>query len=111
VWKWALGTPTTELWMDNYCIAAGAPNAEAAHAWINWDLIPEISIQDLAYHGYHTGMKEMPTLISELAPDLEFGDMIFFDESQVATMSTQEITSAIDRQVDIINKMKAKAGA
>jgi hypothetical protein len=37
--------------------------------------------------------------------------MIFFDESQVATMSTQEITSAIDRQVDIINKMKAKAGA
>jgi spermidine/putrescine transport system substrate-binding protein len=97
--------------MDNYCIAAGAPNAEAAHAWINWDLIPEISIQDLAYHGYHTGMKEMPTLISELAPDLEFGDMIFFDESQVATMSTQEITSAIDRQVDIINKMKAKAGA
>jgi hypothetical protein len=56
-------------------------------------------------------LAEMPTLISELAPDLEFGDMIFFDESQVATMSTQEITSAIDRQVDIINKMKAKAGA
>jgi len=26
-------------------------------------------------------------------------------------MHTQEITEAIDRQVDIINKMKAKAGA
>ena len=111
VWKWALGTPSTELWMDNYCIAAGAPNAEAAHAWINWECIPEISIQDLQYHGYHTGMRDMATLISELAPDLDRGDMIFFDEAQVATMRTQEITTAIDRQVEMLNKMKAKAGA
>jgi len=111
VWKWALGTPTTELWMDNYCIAAGAPNAEAAHAWINWECIPEISIQDLQYHGYHSGMKDMATLISELAPDLDRGDMIFFDEAQVAMMTTQEITTAIDRQVEMLNKMKAKAGA
>ena len=110
-WVWVLGSPATELWMDNYCIAAGAPNAEAAHAWINWDLVPEISIQDLQYHGYHTGMKDMSKLIEELAPDLEHGDMIFFDEEQVSTMSTQEITEAIDRQVDILNKMKAKAGA
>jgi spermidine/putrescine transport system substrate-binding protein len=111
VWKWAVGSPDTELFMDTYCIAAGAPNAEAAHAWINWDLIPEISIQELQYHGYHTGMKSMPQLISELAPDVELPDMIFFDDAAVATMHTQEITSAIDRQVDIINKMKAKAGA
>ena len=41
-----------------------------------------------------------------------FGDVPdFFDDDAVATMHTQEITSAIDRQVDIINKMKAKAGA
>jgi hypothetical protein len=46
-----------------------------------------------------------------LAPDVELPDMIFFDDAAVATMHTQEITSAIDRQVDIINKMKAKAGA
>ena len=111
VWKWALGTPTTELWMDNYCIAAGAPNAEAAHAWINWECIPEISIQDLQYHGYHTGMRDMALLISEIAPDLDRGEMIFFDEAQVAMMTTQEITTAIDRQVEMLNKMKAKAGA
>jgi hypothetical protein len=37
--------------------------------------------------------------------------VIFFDDAAVATMHTQEITEAIDRQVDIINKMKAKAGA
>ena len=66
-WVWVLGSPATELWMDNYCIAAGAPNPEAAHAWINWELVPEISIKDLSYHGYHTGMKKMDQLLKELA--------------------------------------------
>ena len=110
-WVWALGGPTTELWMDNYCIAAGSPNAEAAHAWINWLLVPEISIQDLTYHGYHSGMKTIDKLVQELVPDLEKADMIFFTDEQVATMETQVINSAIDRHVDIFSKMKAKAGA
>jgi spermidine/putrescine transport system substrate-binding protein len=110
-WKWALGSPTTELWMDTYCIAEGAPNVDAAHAWINWILSPEVSIQDLQYHGYHSGMKNMPELIGELAPDLTRGDMIFFADDQVKTMNTQRITTAQDRLVDIYNKVKAAAGA
>ncbi|MEY2939978.1 MAG: extracellular solute-binding protein [Ilumatobacteraceae bacterium] len=110
-WVWVLGSPATELWMDTYCIAAGSPNAEAAHAWINWDLVPEISIKDLEYHGYNTGMKDMESLIANLAPDLERGEMIFFTPEQVATFQTQEITPALDRMVDILNKAKAKAGA
>ena len=110
-WVWVLGSPATELWMDNYCIATGAPNPEAAHAWINWELVPEISIKDLQYHGYNTGMKNMESLIAELAPDLERGEMIFFTPEQVATFQTQEITPALDRLVDILNKAKAKAGA
>lgn len=109
-WRWMLGAPNTELWMDNYCIPVGAPNVEAAHAWINWDLIPEISIKDLSYHGYHTGMKNMPALIAEIAPDLPRPEIIFFDDVQVATMQTQVITPALDRLVDILNKAKAKAG-
>jgi spermidine/putrescine transport system substrate-binding protein len=110
VWKWVLGTPNTELWMDTYCVAAGAPNAEAAHAWINWDLIPEVSIKDLSYHGYHTGMKNMSDLIAEIAPDLTRGEIIFYNDDQIATMQTQVITPALDRLIDILNKSKAKAG-
>ena len=110
-WRWVLGAPDTELFMDTFCIAAGAPNAEAAHAWINWIMIPENSIKDLEYHGYNTGMKNMETLISELAPDLVKGDMIFFADEQVKTMHTQVLNSSIDRFVDILNKAKAKAGA
>ena len=110
-WRWVLGTPDTELFMDTFCIAAGSPNTEAAHAWINWILIPENSIKDLEYHGYHTGMKEMEQLITELAPDLVKGDMIFFKPEEVKTMHTQVLNSSIDRLVDILNKAKAKAGA
>ena len=108
-WKWVLGGPATEIWMDTYCIAAGAPNPESAHAWINWLLIPEISIKDLDYHGYNSGMKNMPQLISELLPNLVNGDMIFFTDEQVATMQTGAVNSAQDRLVDIFDKMKAKA--
>jgi spermidine/putrescine transport system substrate-binding protein len=110
-WRWVLGAPDTELFMDTFCIAAGSPNTEAAHAWINWILIPENSIKDLEYHGYHTGMKEMEQLISELAPDLVKGDMIFFKPEEVKTMHTQVLNSSFDRLVDIVNKAKAKAGA
>jgi len=110
-WKWVLPGPKTQIFMDNYAIPTGAPNPEAAHAWINWNLIPEISIKDLSYHGYHTGMKSMDQLLSELAPSLEKPDMIFFSDEQVATMEPQEINEALDRLVDILNKTKAKAGA
>ena len=110
-WRWVLGSPDTELFMDTFCIAAGSPNIEAAHSWINWILIPENSIRDLSYHGYNTGMKNMEQLISELAPDLVDGDMIFFKPEEVKTMHTQILNTSIDRLVDILNKAKAKAGA
>ena len=108
-WVWGLGAPATELWMDNYAIAAGAPNPEAAHAWINWLLTPEISIKDLTYHGYHSGMKQIDQLIAELLPDLQKADMIFFTEDQVKTMQTGAVNSAQDRLIEIYDKVKAKA--
>ena len=109
-WVWGLGAPETELWMDNYCIPVGAPNADAAHAWINWLLSPEISIKDLSFHGYHSGMKNIDQLIAELAPDLARPEMIFFTDEQVATMRTGAVNTAQDRIVAILDQMKA-AGA
>jgi len=110
VWRWVLGAPKTELWMDNYCIPVGAPNVEGAHSWINWSLIPEISIKDLSYHGYHTGMKTIDQLISELAPDLDKPEMIFFGSDEVATMETQVLSDTITTMEEILSQAKAKAG-
>jgi spermidine/putrescine transport system substrate-binding protein len=108
-WVWGLGAPATEIWMDTYCIAAGAPNVEGAHAWINWLLTPEISIKDLNYHGYHSGMKQIDQLIAELLPELVRADMIFFTDDQVKTMETGAVNSAQDRLIEIFDKVKAKA--
>jgi len=110
-WVWGLGSPNTELWMDNYCIPTGAPNPDAAHAWIDWILIPEVSIKDLDFHGYNSGMLHMDQLLKELKPKLKYADMIFFNDAQVATMRTQKITSSQDRLTDIYNKIKAAASA
>jgi spermidine/putrescine transport system substrate-binding protein len=107
-YEWGLGAPATELWMDNWCVVKGAEHPEAAHAWINFILDVDNSLQDIAFHGYNTGV----TGIQEKAEaqGLEFLDMVFFTDEQVATMKAGETNSSLDRQVEIYNKTKAAAG-
>ena len=107
-YEWGLGAPATELWMDNWCIVKGAQHPEAAHAWINFILDPDNSLQDLAFHGYNTGISGVQEKAE--AEGLEFLDMVFFSDEEVATMQAGETNSALDRQVEIYNKAKAAAG-
>jgi spermidine/putrescine transport system substrate-binding protein len=106
---WGLGAPETELWMDNWCIVKGAEHPNAAHAWINYICDPEVSLKDLAYHGYNTGI----TGVEERAREegLEFLDLVFFSEEQLATMRAGAVNDAQQRLVDIWNKAKAASGA
>ncbi len=108
-WAWRLGSPATELWMDNWSIAAGAQSPEAAHAFINYTMVPETQLIQLDYIGYHTGA----TGIEEAANDegLEMLDMVFFTPEQLGTMKNGELNEAQDRVVAIWNTMKAAAGA
>lgn len=108
-WTWVLGAPATQLWMDNWCIAKGAPNIEAAHAFINFVLAPEQVIDQVDYIGYHTGAKDVESMAAD--EGLEMLDLVFFSDEQVATMQEGEVNSAQQRIVDIWNKMKAAAGA
>lgn len=108
-WQWVLGSPATELWMDNWAIPAGAPNPEAAHAFINYVLTPENSLAELDYIGYHTGA----TGIEQAAADAELPmlDLVFFTPEQIETMHEGEVNEAQERVVEIWNTMKAAAGA
>jgi spermidine/putrescine transport system substrate-binding protein len=106
---WGLGAPVTELWMDNWCIVKGAQNPNAAHAWINFICDPQVSLKDLAYHGYNTGIVGVQEEAE--AAGLEFLDMIFFSDEQVATMDAGAVNEAQQRLVDIWNKAKAASGA
>ncbi len=107
-YEWGLGAPETELWMDNWCIVKGATHPEAAHAWINFILDPDNSLQDLEFHGYNTGITGVKEAAE--AAELPFLDLVFFDEAQVATFRAGAVNSSLDRQVEIYNKIKAAAG-
>lgn len=108
-YKWGLGAPKTELWMDNWCILKEAQHPEAAYAWINFILDPENSFKDLNFHGYHTGITGVQAEAE--AAGLEYLDLVFFDEAQVATFEAGAVNSAQQRLVEIWDKAKAAAGA
>jgi spermidine/putrescine transport system substrate-binding protein len=44
----------SEIWVDNMCIPAQAPNLEAAHKWINWILEPQVGADLSNYNQYAT---------------------------------------------------------
>jgi spermidine/putrescine transport system substrate-binding protein len=106
---WGLGAPVTELWMDNWCIVKDAPDPNAAHAWINFICDPAVSLKDLAYHGYNTGIVGVQEEAE--AAGLDFLDLVFFSDEQVATMDAGAVNEAQQRLVDIWNKAKAASGA
>ncbi|WP_423494122.1 spermidine/putrescine ABC transporter substrate-binding protein [Microbacterium esteraromaticum] len=108
-WQWALGAPDTELWMDNWALAVGAPHPEAAHAFLNFILTPENQLLQVDYIGYDTGAKDIRAAAEDAG--LEMLDMVFFDEAQVATMHEGKVTESQARIVEIWNKTKAAAGA
>ncbi|MFE6964387.1 spermidine/putrescine ABC transporter substrate-binding protein [Agromyces sp. NPDC057679] len=108
-WKFVLGSPSTELWMDNWAIPAGAPHPEAAHAFIDYVLAPENAISELDYIGYHTGAKDIEQVAADAG--LPMLDLVFFTPEQLATMQEGELTEAQERIVQIWNKTKAAAGA
>jgi spermidine/putrescine transport system substrate-binding protein len=107
-YTWGFGAPTSELWMDNWCILKGAKNRDAAYNFLNFILTPEKSATDLAFHGYDTGI----TGVRDLLPkDTKFLDMVFLSPQLLTTLVTGEVNTAQDRQVAIFDKAKAKAGA
>lgn len=44
----------SEIWIDSMCIPAKAPNANAAHKWINWILDPKVGASLSNYNQYAT---------------------------------------------------------
>ena len=108
-WKWVFPGPRTEIWMDTYAIPVGAPHPNAAYAWMDYLLQPEVSLKELEYIGYNTGVKDIKPLAEEAG--VERLDIVFFTPEQVAIMESGELNSAQDRRVEIYNKFKSAAGS
>lgn len=108
-WQWVLGSPATELWMDNWAIAKGAPHPEAAHAFIDYIISPDVQLDQIDYIGYDTGVQGVQQEAEQAG--LERLDMVFFEEAQLRTMHEGKFSSAQERIVGIWNATKAAAGA
>ena len=108
-WKWVFPGPRTEIWMDTYAIPVGAPHPNAAYAWMDYLLLPEVSLQELEYIGYNTGVKDIEPLAKDAG--VERLDMVFFSPEQVASMETGVLNTAQERRVEIYNKFKSAAGS
>lgn len=106
-WKFVLPGPATELWMDNWAIAGGAPHPEAAHAFLNYVMDPAVQLQQVEYIGYHTGALGIEEAASDAG--LEMLDLVFFSEDQIATMHEGVLNESQERRVEIWNAMKAAA--
>jgi spermidine/putrescine transport system substrate-binding protein len=106
-YTWGFGAPTSEIWMDNWCILESAKNVDAAYNFINFILDPYNSATDLAFHGYDTGVTGVREL---LPPDTKFLDMVFLTPEVLATLVPGVVNSAEARQVEILEKAKARAG-
>lgn len=102
----AVGGPETELWMDNWCILAGASNVDACYNFIDFILDPANSAKDIQFHGYNTGVLGSK---EALPADTPYLDMVYFTPEEVSRMRSGSLDNQ-DRVVEIYNKVKAAAG-
>ena len=49
--KYVLGNDGGEIWVDHYAVVKGAPNRDAAYAFLDYILTPEINAKEIKAHG------------------------------------------------------------
>lgn len=92
-WKWVVGSPITESYMDNWAIVKGARNLDAAYDFINYMLDPVTAARAAMYQGSNSGTSSL----SELLPvGTAYADMLFFSAEEMARMQPWKYNKAVD---------------
>ena len=63
--QYVIPSEGSQIWEDDWAIAADAPNPELAHAFLNYVLRPEIAAQEARYTRYATGNHSAMALLDE----------------------------------------------
>ncbi len=63
--KYVVPSEGSQIWEDDWAIAADTPNPELAHAFLNFLLRPEIAAQEARYTRYATGNRSALTLLDD----------------------------------------------
>lgn len=108
--RWSFVFPEiSEVWIDNWAIAAGAPNVDAAYAYLDNILDPKVAVKEVDYLGYDTGVKGVAEQAKKAGT--ERPDLMFFTEEEMAKWTMSQVNSGRQTLVDIWNATKSAAGA
>ncbi|MBI5160098.1 MAG: spermidine/putrescine ABC transporter substrate-binding protein [Micrococcales bacterium] len=108
-YRWVYPSEGANLWQDNWAIVQGAPNPDAAYRFIDYVLQPAVSLQELQFIGYNTGVKGIKE--KAVAAGVELPELVFIDDAIMTKLVYSEQTTMDQRIIDIYNELTAKAGA
>ncbi|HVF25496.1 MAG TPA: spermidine/putrescine ABC transporter substrate-binding protein [Anaerolineales bacterium] len=63
--KYVVPNEGSQIWEDDWAIAADAPNADLAHTFLNFVMRPEVAAQEARYTRYATGNRSALTLLDD----------------------------------------------
>jgi spermidine/putrescine-binding protein len=63
--RYVLPEEGSQMWEDDWAIAANAPNPDLAHAFLNFVLRPDVAVQEARYTRYATGNHSAKALLDE----------------------------------------------
>lgn len=104
-WKWSVGAPITETYMDNWAIVKGARNLDAAYDFINYMLEPVTAARAALYQGASSGTSSLQEL---LPVDTPYADMFLFTEEERGRMESWKYNKAVDQLADLAIALKEK---
>jgi spermidine/putrescine transport system substrate-binding protein len=107
-YRWVWPEEGANIWQDNYAIVEGAKNVDGAYEFINHLLDPEVSLKDLSYIGYNTGVTGMEKAAAEAG--VELTELIFIDEARMEKLTYSEVNEADQFIIQTYDEIKAAAG-
>ncbi|WP_170971422.1 spermidine/putrescine ABC transporter substrate-binding protein [Mesorhizobium sp. GR13] len=106
-WEWVF-PETTEIFVDNWSLVKGAPNLDAAYAFLDYTLQPDVALKEMSYTGSNPGVVGLEEAADVAGTQLK--ELIFFTPEQRKHWKMGEINEARQRLVDILSATKIAAG-
>ncbi len=107
--KWVVPGPWSEIWIDNYAIAAKAQNTDQAYDFLKFFLSPDIQVKETEYLGYPAAIAGLQ---AKLSSDTKNADLIFggngLDFSKLTSFIVNPETIGVYQEVQ--NAVQAAAG-
>jgi spermidine/putrescine transport system substrate-binding protein len=107
-YKWVWPSEGANLWQDNWAIVKGAPHEDAAYEFINYVLDPAVSLKELTYIGYNTGVEGIEAAATKA--DIKRPDLVFISDAVMSKLVYSQMTSADGTIIAIYDELKAAAG-